>query len=117
MRDLQSELKARSEVVRLRSSLLERRDLELSEVNSQLAELQGLFDDVNQQLHVECGRIAKLQETVSICVQESKELRQLQGMLEDSHKMLAQLRDVLQLEQAERIKASGLLEHEQQRTQ
>merc|ERR1712217_327245 len=71
----------------------------------------------NQQLHVECGRIAKLQETVSICVQESKELRQLQGMLEDAHKMLAQLRGVLNEEQAERVKAAGLLEHEQQRTQ
>merc|ERR1711948_239872 len=68
-------------------------------------------------LQVECGRIAKLQESVALCVKESKELRQLQGMLEDSHRMLAQLRDVLQQEQAERIKASGLLEHEQQRTQ
>merc|ERR1712061_986669 len=34
-----------------------------------------------------------------------------------SHRMLAQLRDVLQQEQAERVKASGMLEHEQQRTQ
>lgn len=38
-------------------------------------------------------------------------------MLEESHAMLAQLRDTLEKEKAERLRVAGLLEHEQQRTQ
>merc|ERR1739845_76101 len=41
----------------------------------------------------------------------------LQVMLEDSHKMLVQVRDAVERERADRVKASDLLEHEQQRTQ
>merc|ERR1719203_2376897 len=38
-------------------------------------------------------------------------------MLEDSHRMLAQVTTALEEERAERIRTAGLLEHEQQRTQ
>merc|ERR1719203_957206 len=38
-------------------------------------------------------------------------------MLEESHRMLAQVRDALEQEQAERRRAAGLLEHEKRRTQ
>lgn len=38
-------------------------------------------------------------------------------MLEESHVMLAQLRETLDKERTERVRVAGLLEHEQQRTQ
>lgn len=117
MRDLQGELREREEELSQRDCLLQQRDHELAEVNSQLSDLQGLFDDVNQQLQGECGRIEKLQETVSLCAKQSKELEQLQGMLEDSHRVLAQVQKALASERSERARTAGLLEHEQQRTQ
>uniref|UniRef100_A0A7S1SCC8 Uncharacterized protein n=1 Tax=Alexandrium catenella TaxID=2925 RepID=A0A7S1SCC8_ALECA len=117
MRDLQGELQARTQELHQRNGVLQQRDHELSEVNSQLADLQGLFDEVNHQLQSECFRIEKLQDTVAVCAKQSKELEQLQGMLEDSHIMLAQVTNALEEERAERIRTAGLLEHEQQRTQ
>mmetsp|Transcript_23235 Transcript_23235/g.59323 ORF Transcript_23235/g.59323 Transcript_23235/m.59323 type:complete len:670 (+) Transcript_23235:103-2112(+) len=117
MCDLQAELRARTEELQHRNALLKRREEELVEVNTQLCDLQGLFNDVNQQLQSECGRIEKLQDTVSLCARQTKELEQLEGMLEDAHRMLAQVRDALEEERAERVRAQGLLEHEQQRTQ
>lgn len=72
-------------------------------------DLQGLFDEVNSQLQREpsasalksgksrwrCGRIERLQGAVAQCAKQAKELESLQGMLEESHRMLAQLRDTL----------------------
>ncbi|CAJ1426558.1 unnamed protein product, partial [Effrenium voratum] len=78
---------------------------------------QGLFDEVNGQLQRECGRIERLQGAVTQCARQAKELESLQNMLEESHRMLAQLRETLDKERAERLRVAGLLEHEQQRTQ
>jgi len=117
LRDLQSELQARAEELRERDAVVLRRDQELAEVNTQLSDLQGLFDEVNGQLQTECGRIEHLQGAVTICAQKTKELEALQKMLEESHQMLAQLRETLEQERAERLRVAGLLEHEQQRTQ
>ena len=89
----------------------------LGQVNSELRDLQGLFDEVNGQLLRESGRIEKLQGAVTHCAKQSKELESLQKMLEESHRMLAQLRDSLDKERQERLRVAGLLEHEQQRTQ
>ena len=80
-------------------------------------DLQGLFDEVNHQLQHECGRIERLQGAVTQCAKQAKELESLQNMLEESHVMLAQLRETLDKERAERVRVAGLLEHEQQRTQ
>merc|ERR1719316_219916 len=117
MKELRSELHLRTNELRARDKYLQERDKELAEVNSQLADLQSLFDDVNQQLQTECGRIEQLQETVALCAKQGKELEALQGMLEESHRVLAQMRDALEYERAERTKAAELLDHEQQRTQ
>jgi len=117
MEELKAELAARTRELQARDRALQDRDKELADVNTQLADLQSLFDDVNQQLQTECGRIEKLQDTVSLCAKQGKELEALQGMLEESHRVLAQMRDALEHERAERVKASQLLEHEQQRTQ
>ncbi|CAE8615507.1 unnamed protein product [Polarella glacialis] len=117
LRDQQNELQVRAEELRGKDAALQRRDAELAEVNSQLADLQGLFDEVNNQLQSECGRIERLQGAVSVCSRQSKELESLQGMVEESHRMLAQLREALEQERAERLRVAGLLEHEQQRTQ
>ena len=38
-----------------------KRDRELAEVSSQLAELQTLFDEVSHQLYTECKRIEGVQ--------------------------------------------------------
>jgi chromosome segregation ATPase len=117
MKELRSELHLRGNELHVRDQHLRGRDKELAEVNGQLADLQSLFDDVNQQLQTECGRIEQLQETVVLCAKQGKELEALQGMLEESHRVLAQMRDALEYERAERVKATELLEHEQQRTQ
>eukprot|EP00930_Biecheleria_cincta_P031851 TRINITY_DN22099_c0_g1_i1.p1 TRINITY_DN22099_c0_g1~~TRINITY_DN22099_c0_g1_i1.p1 ORF type:complete len:520 (-),score=155.39 TRINITY_DN22099_c0_g1_i1:154-1713(-) len=117
MRELQSELHSRAEDLRERDTSLARRNAELAEVNGQLADLQSLFDEVNGQLQTECSRIGRLQGAVELCAKQTKELESLQNMLEESHRMLAQLRDRLDTERSERIRVSGLLEHEQQRTQ
>eukprot|EP00747_Dinoflagellata_sp_TGD_P170364 gnl/TRDRNA2_/TRDRNA2_201741_c0_seq1.p1 gnl/TRDRNA2_/TRDRNA2_201741_c0~~gnl/TRDRNA2_/TRDRNA2_201741_c0_seq1.p1 ORF type:complete len:520 (+),score=149.64 gnl/TRDRNA2_/TRDRNA2_201741_c0_seq1:117-1676(+) len=114
---LRGELMVHTEALRQRDAALRERDRELAEVNGQLTDLQSLFDEVNQQLQKECARIERLQETVALCAKQSKELEALQGMLEESHKMLSQVRDALEQERAERIKTSRLLEHEQMRTQ
>jgi len=117
MRELQSELHSRAEDLRERDTSLAQRNSELAEVNNQLADLQSLFDEVNGHLQTECSRIERLQGSVELCAKQTKELESSQNMLEESHRMLAQLRDRLDKERAERMKASGLLEHEQQRTQ
>lgn len=117
MQELRAELATRTRELQARDRALQDRDKELADVNNQLADLQSLFDDVNQQLQTECGRIEKLQDTVSLCAKQGKELEALQGMLEESHRVLAQMRDALEHERTERVKASQLLEHEQQRTQ
>jgi chromosome segregation ATPase len=117
MKELRGELHLRGNEMRARDKHLEERDKELAEVNSQLADLQSLFDDVNQQLQAECGRIEQLQETVAQCAKQGKELESLQSMLEESHRVLAQMRDALEFERGERAKVAELLEHEQQRTQ
>merc|ERR1719375_2313764 len=106
MNDLKSELHRRGNEMRARDKHLEERDKELAEVNSQLADLQSLFDDVNQQLQAECGRIEQLQETVVLCAKQGKELEALQGMLEESHRVLAQMRDALEFERGERAKVA-----------
>lgn len=116
-RALRGELLSRTEALRQREELLHERDRELAEVNSQLADLQGLFDEVNKQLQSECGRIERLQDTVALCAKQGKELQALQNMLEESHRMLAQVRDALESERAARVQTAGLLQHEQQRTQ
>merc|ERR1711879_212898 len=46
-----------------------------------------------------------------------RELEALQGMLEESHRMLAQVRDALEWERKERMKVERLLEYEKRRTQ
>jgi len=114
--DLEGEVQTRGEELQQRNGALQQRDRELRGVNFQLADLQGLFDDVNSQLQAECGRVEKLQATVQICAKQGKELETLQGMLEDSHRMLAQVRDALEHERSERLKTQGMFEHEQQRT-
>lgn len=116
VRDLQEELRSQATQLHEKSGALQVRDQEVAEVNAQLADLQGLFDEVNHQLQAECGRIEKLQDTVALCARQSKELETLQGMLEESHRMLAQVRDALEAERGERTRIAGLLEHEQQRT-
>ncbi|CAK0883933.1 unnamed protein product, partial [Prorocentrum cordatum] len=117
LRDLQGELRARGDELQRCTATLQQRDQELLEVGGQLTDLQILFEEVNQQLQNECGRVERLQESVASCAQQSKELELLQGMLEESHRMLAQVRDALEQEQAERRRAAGLLEHEKRRTQ
>lgn len=47
---------------------------ELADVNGQLKDLQGLFDEVNHQLQHECGRIERLQGSVTQCAKQAKEL-------------------------------------------
>lgn len=69
-RDLRCELVSRTDELRRRDEVLHERDLELGEVNSQLGDMQNLFDDVNQQLQAECGRIERLQDTVSLCASQ-----------------------------------------------
>jgi len=117
MHDLQGEICTRTQELYQRNMLLQRRDQELLEVSRQLADLQGLFGEVNGQLQAECTRIEKMQESVAHFARQSKDLEMLQGMLEDSHRMLAQVRGAVERERAERIRAADLLEHEQQRTQ
>ena len=68
-----------------------KRDRELAEVSSQLAELQTLFDEVSHQLYTECKRIEGVQETVNACVKQSKELESIHHKLEESHQMLTQM--------------------------
>ena len=70
-----------------------KRDRELAEVSSQLAELQTLFDEVCRQWHMECKRSEGVQETVNACVKPSKELEAIHHKLEESHQMLTQMRD------------------------
>merc|ERR1712113_1345770 len=82
-----------------------------------MGDLQSLFDDVSKQLQMECSRVENFQNTMSLCRQQQQELHQLQEMLTDSHRMLPQVRDALQEERADRMRAAGLLEHERQRTQ
>lgn len=117
VRDLQEELQAQQKELHQREQMVAHRDQELAEVNGQLVDLQGLFDEVNGQLLRESGRIEGLQGAVAQCAKQTKELESLQKMLEESHQMLAQLKDTLDKERAERIKVAGLLENEQQRTQ
>jgi len=117
LRDLNDELQSHTEELKERDAVVLRRDQELAEVNGQLSDLQGLFDEVNGQLQRECGRIERLQGAVTQCARQAKELESLQNMLEESHRMLAQLRETLDKERAERLRVAGLLEHEQQRTQ
>lgn len=74
MRTLQAELRSRSDELQQRDLLLKRRDEELAEVNAQLADLQGLFDDVNQQLLTECSRIEHLQESMTVCARQTKDI-------------------------------------------
>lgn len=117
LRDLQDELQTQTEELQQRDAVVVQRNQELEEVNGQLKDLQGLFDEVNHQLQHECGRIERLQGAVTQCAKQAKELESLQNMLEESHVMLAQLRETLDKERAERVRVAGLLEHEQQRTQ
>lgn len=117
MKDLRDELQSRQQELRQRDKNLQDRDKELAEVNGQLEDLRTLFEDVNQQLQTECGRIEQLQETVALCAKQGKELEALQSMLEESHRVLAHMRDALEHERRERGKAAEQLEHEQQRTQ
>jgi len=114
---LQSELRVRTEDLHQRKLLLKKRDEQLTEVNAQLSELQRLFNDVNQELRTECGRLGGLQDTVSLCAQQSKDVEHLEAMLEEAHGMLAQVQETLQEERNERLRVQGLLEHEKHRTQ
>lgn len=116
MKELRNELSIQEQKLKKQDMDLQDRDKELAEVNGNLGNLQSLFDDVNHQLLTECSRIEELQETVSLCAKQGKELESLQSMLEESHRVLAQMRDALELERSERAKASQALEQEQQRT-
>jgi len=117
IRSLQSELQARQEELRQRGAALEHQDEEFAEVSVQLADLHGVFDDMNRQLLTECDRIKELEASVSQCAQKVKELEQLHKMLDDSHGTLGQLRDALEVERAEHLRSAGLLQQEQHRTQ
>mmetsp|Transcript_12411 Transcript_12411/g.29219 ORF Transcript_12411/g.29219 Transcript_12411/m.29219 type:complete len:642 (+) Transcript_12411:143-2068(+) len=114
--DMKVELRSKNEELRQREEDLRERDMELSEVSRQLSEMQSLFDEVNSQLQAECSRITKLQDTVALCAQQGKDLEALQNMLEESHRMLGQVREAIEHERSERIKTTRLLEQEQQRT-
>jgi hypothetical protein len=113
---LQNELYRRKEELQLRSLSVQQREQELLEVQTELTGLQPLFNEVNQKLQSECGRVDKLHDAVQFCAKQSKELESLQVMLEDSHQMVGQVRTALENERAERLRTADLLEHEQQRT-
>lgn len=117
MQQLHVDFGNRSEEVRQKNALLVKRNEELTEVNNQLAELQRLFCDVCKQLQSECDRLEQLQGTVSLCTTQNEELEHLQSMLTDAHGMVAEVRQALEEEKADRVRAAGLLEHEKQRTQ
>jgi chromosome segregation ATPase len=117
MKELRNELSIQEHKLKKQDVDLNQREKELTEVNSNLGNLQSLFDDVNHQLLTECARIEELQETVALCAKQGKELESLQSMLEESHRVLAQMRDALELERSERAKAAQALEQEQRRTQ
>jgi len=68
-------------------------------------------------LQVQSDRVDKLQGAVGQCAKQSAELEQLTDMLQDSHQMLARVRNALEEERAQRLQTGGLLQHEQQRTQ
>ena len=51
------------------------RDRELSEVRSQFAELQTLFDEVSHQLYKEFKRIEGVQKTVNACAKKKRGTR------------------------------------------
>eukprot|EP00913_Durusdinium_trenchii_P033441 g31309.t1 len=97
VRDLQEELQAQQKELHQREQMVAHRDQELAEVNGQLVDLQGLFDEVNGQLLRESGRIEGLQGAVAQCAKQTKELESLQKMLEESHQMLAQLKETSQI--------------------
>ena len=102
---LRAELRLHVETEELREELAQRRSFakeiscsssatgSLREMSSQLAELQTLFDEVNHQLHTECKCIEGVQETVNVCVKQSKELETIHHKLEESHQILTQMRD------------------------
>mmetsp|Transcript_26672 Transcript_26672/g.48896 ORF Transcript_26672/g.48896 Transcript_26672/m.48896 type:complete len:633 (-) Transcript_26672:58-1956(-) len=115
--DMRAELRLKNTELRQKDEALRLRDVELTEVSQQLVEMQGLFDEVNVQLQSECTRVGKLQDIVQHCAKQGQELESLQGMLEESHKMLGQVREALEHERTERIKATRLLSQEQHRTQ
>merc|ERR1712232_626111 len=117
IRSLENELHGRKEELQQRGLSVQQRERELLEMHTELADLQPLFDEVNNKLQSECGRVDKLQDAVQFCAKQSKELESLQAMLEDSHQMLGQVRDALEHERSERVRTAGRLEHEQQRTQ
>lgn len=52
------------------------------EVNGQLVDLQGLFDEVNGQLLRESGRIEGLQGAVAQCAKQTKELLGARGTMD-----------------------------------
>ena len=87
------ELAQWAEELRKGDRLFIERDRELAEVSSQLAELQTLFGEMNHQLYTECKRIEGVQETVNVCVKQSKELEAIHHELEESHQMLTQMCD------------------------
>ena len=70
----------------------EERDKELAEMRSQPAELQTLLDEVSHQLYTECKRIEGVQETVSACVRQNKELEAIHHKLGESHQVLTDTR-------------------------
>jgi len=115
-RELRVELRRYAEQLDERGAALRQTEDDLRDLNGQFDELQDLFAEVTNQLQVECSRVAAMQENVAVCAKQTNELEQLRVMLDDSHAMLAQLREALDEERAERLKASGLLDHEQKRT-
>lgn len=117
MQDLRSDLGRRDEELHEREAEIRRKDAELAALNTQLSDLQGLFEEVQQQLHLSCSRIESLQGAVTQCARQGQELQSLQGMVEDSHAMIAQLQAALEEERSEAARTESLLEHEQHRTQ
>lgn len=101
---------------RRKREFLRERDEELSEVNCQLAEVEVLFGNANQQLQNECARILKLHDAMVSSAQQEEELTSIFRMLNESDTMLARVRDSLESERARRMEAYALLVRELQHT-
>lgn len=115
-RRLREDLRAQEQELRDCDQTLKQRDRSLEESGQQLADMQALFEQVNQQLRGECERIEQLHSSVGHCASQSAELENLRGMVRESHQTLISMRDALHDVRADRAKTSRLLGQEQHRT-
>eukprot|EP00933_Yihiella_yeosuensis_P044920 TRINITY_DN40200_c0_g1_i1.p1 TRINITY_DN40200_c0_g1~~TRINITY_DN40200_c0_g1_i1.p1 ORF type:complete len:392 (-),score=103.26 TRINITY_DN40200_c0_g1_i1:44-1219(-) len=114
---LQAELSRLAYGVGQKDQQLKAKESELSEVRQSLSGIQDEMDEVGHQLKVQCGRVQRVEQELSVSRDLGDKVRTMRQMVQESHSAMTQLCGLLEQERQQKDQCSQGLKQQRLRTE